>query len=366
MAMIMLFLGILPAHQAVAQEADKLVVAVVEVEPFVIRETGSRSESWTGLSVELWKQIATELELEYEFRPMSAAIARQSLQDGRVDVALGDFAINGPDYRHIDYSHPYLHSNYAVASLALKESAFSQVLDRFFSSTVLLVLGVLLVLMVFGGTVFWLMEKDRNPEMFKIDHGRFRFLNGAIWSFLLVTAQEPDVFKNSSLWGRLFATALLIVGITVSASYIALITSSLTVNEITTAHYGEEDLPDLRVLTLSNSSGIGYLNRHHLNYKIYPNMELAIEALEQGDADAVFADGIELIYHMRRHSNAPVALSPILQETEYIALAFPKGSDLVAKTNLPLIEFVETPIWYRLRSQYLGRSSAYTPQAVAD
>ncbi|RED44202.1 transporter substrate-binding domain-containing protein [Aestuariispira insulae] len=349
-----LFLG-LPSPEAFGQEAaKKLTVAIVEIEPFVVRKDGKKDQ-WTGLGIELWTQIARDLELEYEFRPMTASIAKRSLQDGTADLAIGDFDINSEDYRHLEFGFPYLHSSFAIASLEREESAFPRIVERLFSNTILYILGVLVLLMVFGGTIFWLMEKDNNPEMFKIDHGRLRFLNGAIWSFLLVTAQEPDVFKNSSLRGRLFATGLLIIGITVSAGYIALITSSFTVSEMTVASHGEEDLANLRIVTPANSSGIDYLNRHHLRHNIFPNIHLAADALFDGSADAIVADGIELVYFARRHAEAPLAISPIHHETEYVSLLFPKNSPLVAETNTVLINFIESAVWNRLRTQYLGQ-----------
>ena len=362
---LLTFLFLLATPSPAQDNRQKLTVAVVEVEPFVIRNH-SRSDQWSGLGIEVWSHIAQQLELEYEFKPMTASIAKRSLRDGTVDVAIGDFDINSEDYKHLDYGTPYLHSNFAIASREKRRSAIAQIADKLLSNTILWVLGILILLMIFGGTVFWLMEKDNNPEMFKIDHGRLRFLNGAIWSFLLVTAQEPDVFKNSSLRGRLFATALLIIGITVSAGYIALITSTFTVSEMTVASYEADDLPDLKIVTPANSSGIDYLNRHHLHYNIFPSLHLATDAIADGSADAVVASGVELLYHVRRHAEEPLAITPIHHETEYVALLFPKGSPLVARTNQPLIEFIESDVWTQLRSRYLGRKLDFELLALED
>jgi ABC-type amino acid transport substrate-binding protein len=44
---------------------QKLIVGVAVGPPFDIRQADG---SWTGISVELWRQLAKELNLEYEFR----------------------------------------------------------------------------------------------------------------------------------------------------------------------------------------------------------------------------------------------------------------------------------------------------------
>src|ERR1700730_7847698 len=43
----------------------KLVVGTMRVPPFVLRSDDGR---WSGLSIDLWKQIAAEMNVPYEFR----------------------------------------------------------------------------------------------------------------------------------------------------------------------------------------------------------------------------------------------------------------------------------------------------------
>ena len=56
------------SHNNGVGEAARLVVATKESPPFSFRGANGQ---WTGISVELWRHMANELGLEYEFREMS-------------------------------------------------------------------------------------------------------------------------------------------------------------------------------------------------------------------------------------------------------------------------------------------------------
>lgn len=62
---VMILTGSYSAAQVRAQSGRKLIVGTKEVPPFAMKDSEG---TWTGVSIDLWRQIAAELNLSFEFR----------------------------------------------------------------------------------------------------------------------------------------------------------------------------------------------------------------------------------------------------------------------------------------------------------
>ena len=71
-ALLTPFISVQEAHgqrgPAVPSVKKKLTVGTREAPPFSMKDNDGR---WTGISIDLWRQIATELNLNYEFRELT-------------------------------------------------------------------------------------------------------------------------------------------------------------------------------------------------------------------------------------------------------------------------------------------------------
>ncbi|MBV9390303.1 MAG: transporter substrate-binding domain-containing protein, partial [Verrucomicrobia bacterium] len=68
----------------------KVVVGLATGPPFNIRNPDG---SWTGISVDLWRQIASELGIDFEFRETDLSGCFTGLAEGWLDVAVGPLTI---------------------------------------------------------------------------------------------------------------------------------------------------------------------------------------------------------------------------------------------------------------------------------
>jgi len=238
-----------------------------------------------------------------------------------------------------------------------KPSSISLILDALTSRDVLILIGVLLALVVVVAFIFWIVEPKKDSMLYEDDHKRLNFTNGILWAILLITAQEPDIFKNRNIWGRYLAISVLFIGVTISASYIALLASTLTVSSLRTAVHGVEDLPHLHVGTLRASRGSEFLNEQHLAHRDYADLREAVEALLEGHVDILIADAPLVTYYLRRHSDAreQVTMLPVHFETEYHGIAMTQDTPLLGPINASISRFVESAEWPRIVQRYLGR-----------
>ena len=90
-----------------------LRVAVYDVPPY---GTVGSDGALSGLSVDLWRRVAEELEWEYRLTPVSQMETILSgLEQGRFDAAIGAITITPEREARIDFSYPTHRSGVAVA-----------------------------------------------------------------------------------------------------------------------------------------------------------------------------------------------------------------------------------------------------------
>ncbi len=337
--------------QAASQEV--LRVGVWEEAPFVMRD---QDGNLSGITYDLWTSIAASLDVPFEVKVYAHHELLEALHQGAVDVGLSNIPVTEKNVERFSISRTYLHSYLAIASRLQETSAFNRILETMVSPSVLLILGLLLLLIVGSSVVFWVLEKHSNDHLYEPGHKKLKFFNGIMWSILLLTAQEGDIFKNRSLIGRVFSIVLLFIGVTLSASYVAIITSSLTVSTLSSKFHGIEDLPFIRVAALTDTRATDYLTEHNIKHTEFETLRSAIMALENEQIDAIVADEAELSYFIRHHHDEPVTVLPVSLETEYYSLAFPKNSPLPDKIDPVISKFIESPLWKELLSRYLGQN----------
>jgi polar amino acid transport system substrate-binding protein len=92
----------------------KIVVGTMRVPPFVVR---SDDGQWSGLSIELWKQIAAELKVPYEFREYDYDLAGllDAVEQGKIDAAIGAIPVTLEGESRFDFTHPYFAAGLGIA-----------------------------------------------------------------------------------------------------------------------------------------------------------------------------------------------------------------------------------------------------------
>ena len=78
-----------PASDTGVAIAQPLAIGVSPRPPFVIQSSSAQPGSdWDGIGVDLWRKVAYELNLDYQWREVEPSQAIAQLQSGTLDVAL--------------------------------------------------------------------------------------------------------------------------------------------------------------------------------------------------------------------------------------------------------------------------------------
>ena len=148
-----LFLLLCPLLAASEEGKDRkklLVVGTKVVTPFVMKTT---TGEWTGISIDLWKEIASALDLSYEFRELDLQGLLAGVTDGSLNVAVAALTITSEREERFDFTHPFLTSGLGIAISGQKGSPWWTVLRKFLSLAFLKVVATLALVLLGGGGI---------------------------------------------------------------------------------------------------------------------------------------------------------------------------------------------------------------------
>ena len=86
---VVLIASLLVAVGGQAQPNEALIIGTKEAPPFAMKDSSGR---WTGLSIELWEEIALELGLTYEVREYDLQGLLDAVESGEVDDSSAGWA----------------------------------------------------------------------------------------------------------------------------------------------------------------------------------------------------------------------------------------------------------------------------------
>ena len=168
---------------------------------------------WEGLSIELWRMIARDLALEFEFQEYSSIRQMQDAIENREIDIVPSVSVTASREIILDFSNPYYRSGAAIAvSAESTDFHWFCLAERFFSSNFMKAMGYLALLLLFVGAVVWMFERRRNRDMFGekpvegIGHGVW-------WAAVTMTTVGYGDKAPQTLGGRMAAIVWMMVSI---------------------------------------------------------------------------------------------------------------------------------------------------------
>jgi len=340
---------VLPANAQ--STGTPLRVGITPVPPFVMT---SEDGNWEGISIDLWRNIAEELGLEYEFAEMSFDELLQGVESGTVDVAVGALTMTADREARFDFAHPFYQTGLSIGVPHNPKSGLWQSLRALVSWQFVSLIASLGLLLLFVGLLVWAVERRRNPEQF--GGTPIQGIGASFWwaAVTMTTVGYGDK-APTSLPGRLIALVWMFAGLIMVASFTAAITSSLTVSNLQRQIEVPQDLPGNTVATIANTASARYLRAGRINRETYPDLTSAMQAVYRGEADAVVYDRALMQYRNQQLGNQRLDILPAVFEQQLYAFALPSDSPYRAPIAQQVLRSTESPEWETLVERYLGR-----------
>jgi ABC-type amino acid transport substrate-binding protein len=327
-----------------------LIIATKEAPPFSMKTSDGR---WTGLSIDLWRQIAAELNFKYEIRELTLKQLVEGVADGSLDAAVAALTISPDREKKVDFTHAFYTTGLGIAVAVKAHNPWLSVIRRFISVAFLKVVATLVLVLLGVGMLAWWFEHKKNPQQF--DGSAARGIgSGFWWSAVTMTTVGYGDKAPITVAGRILGLIWMFVAIIIISSFTAAITSSLTVTQLETVITGPEDLPKVTVGTIENTTSESYLKQIHISFRSYASPQEGLAALKGGKIQALVYDAPILRYYIHQNHTGSLEVLPYRLLRQEYGIALQPNSPLRERVNVVLLQIIREKAWQDKLSQYLG------------
>jgi ABC-type amino acid transport substrate-binding protein len=329
--------------------AETLRVGVKSVPPFAMPDGEG---GWTGISVELWQRIAGQLGWQTTWATMDSPRAQvEGLAAGSIDVAVGALSMTPEREALIDFSHPFYSTDLAIAT-PMQKGSWVGVVKQLLSPAFLSAVGGLVLLLLAVGALLWLVEHKRNPGQFggSVPEG---IGSGFWWSAVTMTTVGYGDKAPVTATGRVLATIWMFFSIITISGFTAAIASSITVNQLSTAVRGVNDLDRVRCVAVEGSTGEQFLRKRGIRIRLVATPAEGLALLKNGAADALVYDEPVLRYLLKDATHG-IEILPQSIERQYYAFGMRPGFSQHEILNRTLLADTGDSEWQEILNRYLG------------
>ncbi len=334
------------------EKVKKIVVGTRNIPPFAMKND---EDAWNGVSISLWKAIAEDLNVDYEFREYSEVSGLLSaVESSEVDIGVAAITITAEREKRIDFTMPFYTSGIGVAIRKSDEgSTFSAIATMLTTKIVMMVLAILALLIIVG-LLAWLFERKKNTAHF--DRTMTRGIWDGFW-FAAVTMTTVGYGDKSpkTVPGRVLALVWMFVGLVMISLFTAAAASALTEARLTTRIQNSADLLKYRCGTIGDSTSGRFLTSENISYRDFDKLDDAISALLQGDIDACIYDAPTLRYFSHTKFGGGIQVLPVRFQSASYAFALPPKSEFRELVNQTLLNEIESDEWPIRVERLLGR-----------
>jgi ABC-type amino acid transport substrate-binding protein len=298
-----------------------------------------------GFSIDLWNQIAKELNVDTEwvYYASTSALVEAS-KNGEIDAGISAVTITSAREKEIDFSSSMYELGLQVMVDASKSSASvlelmgKEIKKMMNLETTLMFLLFLLITM----HLRWFVDKrDEHSDLFSKNYGR-GIIDSFWWGITMLITWETPPSKGLA---RVIDLMWHIVGILAVSILTAIVTSALTAQAIGGSIRSEKDLAGKYVAAVESDAPRKYVEKTGANVIPVKTLAEGIALVRSGKAAALVHDGPRLVYLANKINKEEkkkiLTVAPFTFNPQNYGIVFPTRSNLKERTNRALLKLRE-------------------------
>ncbi|BAZ16727.1 extracellular solute-binding protein [Calothrix sp. NIES-4071] len=347
----LIVLLLLHAHPGASQQNPSkktLQVATKIIPPFVFQD----KDKLSGFSIDLWRSIAKEMGADFKFivYPTVPDILNQ-VEQKKVDLGIAAISITAERQKKFDFSLPMFAGGLQimVRSSDGKNNIFPNLLQMFFSPTLLQLVGIALALIIIAAHIIWLLERHHQEGI--ISKSYFPGIFKASWWAAATLATQADEMPKGPL-GRMIAVIWMFIGVIFVAYFTATVTTAMTVQQLQGDIRGIQDLPGRVVVTTAGSTASEFLRYSRIKAVEVASIDKAYDALLKNQADALVFDSPVLLYYTANEGKGKVEIVGSIFQEENYGIVLPNNSPYRREINSALLTLKENAAYKTLYEKW--------------
>ncbi|XP_024025797.1 glutamate receptor 3.6, partial [Morus notabilis] len=343
------------------------------------REFVSRSEGsdvFTGYCIDVFTAALEQLQYGVPYKFISYGDGRTNpsttellrlITKGEFDAVVGDVTITTSRTKIVDFTQPYIESGLVVVASVRKLNSSAWAFFRPFTPMMWCVTGVFFLIV---GAVVWILERRTNEDFRGPPRKQVVTIMWFSFSTLFFSHRE----KTGSTLARFVLIIWLFVVLVLNSSYIASLTSILTVEQLSSPVKGIESL-------VTSSEPVGFLkgsfaenyltdelNIHRSRLVPLNSQEEYEKALKDGPSGGGVAAVVDERAYMELFLSTRCEFSIVGQEFTKMGwgFAFPRDSPLAIDMSTAILKLSENGILQRIHDKWLMRGACSSEGAKQD
>jgi polar amino acid transport system substrate-binding protein len=339
-----------PTPTAPVLTGKTLKVATRIVSPFVTDENGELG----GFSIELWKNIAQELDIKSDFKKtQNVADLLSTVKSKQADVGVSAISVTAQREQDFDFSQPIFDSGLQILVRSQgHQSSIGRLVDSLFTPAFFQLLGIMLLIVLIPAHIIWLVERNHKGGFLE-NSAYFPGIFKACWWAAATLATQAEEMPKSAL-GRVMAVIWMFISVVFIAYFTATVTTSLTVEQLQSNIKGPQDLAGKRVATIAGSTSANYLKQQKIGATEFKQIDEAYSALNNTDVDAVVFDAPIILYYAAHDGKGKVQVVGSIFRKESYAIALPNGSLYRKPINNALLSLQEKGTYQEIYDKWFS------------
>lgn len=339
------------ANPAVTTD-QPLIVGLSPVPPLVIQSGSADGESdWDGIGVQLWREVAYELNLDYEWQEVQPDSAIAQLESGNLDVALATATASRE--QQVDFTQSYFAATLGIATQ--RRQRFWNVVKSVLSPQFLRICLWLSLILMIVGLLCWFVERGANEDMFH-KSPRKGIWDGFWWAGVTMTTIGYGDKAPKTVGGRILALVWMLVAMGITASLTASITSVLVLDQ-GIQPLRVQQLQTMEVGSMANTNAASYLEQEQIQFQTFSTPEAGLTAVNEDRIDAFVYSTAPLQTLNQDDFQQRLRIDDTGIQVSQYTFALPDNSPLREPLNQQILQELSEPDWQTMLQRYLPSSS---------